>query len=347
MHTTRSPIPTSILTLRSRNRLTILKYAPRVWSQLAELFPDRHASRPTCIAITPDLRESSSLCPAASTPGPEQAKATAAGHGQPAAGQGLTTAGQGQAAAGQGHAAGVKLPGADLFCFADTMHMVDAAHRHMRPGGLLLVLWTDPDLSDSFVLGMEEALEGAMPGYCRYDCQRDPAIWAPRLQLGGLFRLIDYSALPHTLSLPASALLDSLDSRAALRSALGSSGRRGFHARMQRLVDAHFGAGAAPGVAGEAFAVQAALGQAARDAPKDQWLTGRGVRSGGPSADGQAAANSPPHQQMVQLSLHTKAYLLARAAAVVPPVQGDSWAPRGQLEPERVCLFCGRPMAPD
>ncbi len=61
----------------------------------------------------------------------------------------------------------------------------------------------------------------------------------------------------------------------------------------------------------------------------------------------QAAANSPPHQQMVQLSLHTKAYLLARAAAVVPPVQGDSWAPRGQLEPERVCLFCGRPMAPD
>ncbi len=136
-----------------------LKYAPRVWSQLAELFPDRHASRPTCIAITPDLRESSSLCPAASTPGrelqaagfqvtslllhrplpaphgqgpggvpgqrpcclqlaAEQAKATAAGHGQPAAGQGLTTAGQGQAAAGQGHAAGVKLPGADLFCFA-------------------------------------------------------------------------------------------------------------------------------------------------------------------------------------------------------------------------------------
>lgn len=39
-----------------------------------------------------------------------------------------------------------------------------AAHRHLRPQGLLLVLWTDLDLSDSFALGLEEALEGTMPG---------------------------------------------------------------------------------------------------------------------------------------------------------------------------------------
>lgn len=39
-----------------------------------------------------------------------------------------------------------------------------AAHRHLRPLGLLLVLWTDLDLSDGFVLGLEEALEAAMPG---------------------------------------------------------------------------------------------------------------------------------------------------------------------------------------
>lgn len=73
----------------------------------------------------------------------------------------------------------------------------------------------------------------------------------PPPRAGGLFRLIDYSALPHSLSLPAPALLDSLDSRAALRSALGAGGRRSFHARMRRLVDACFGAGAAANPASE------------------------------------------------------------------------------------------------
>lgn len=328
-----------------------LKYAPRVWGQVAELFPDRHASPPICIAITPDLSESTSLCPATATPGHELQAAgfqvtslllhrpTTAAHGQQCGGvpekrqcclqvaaeqATAAAAGQGQAPSGQGQAARAKLPGADLFCFADTMHMVDvrralqAAHRHLRPLGLLLVLWTDLDLSDGFVLGLEEALEAAMPGYCRYDCQRDPAIWVPRLQLGGLFRLIDYSALPHSLSLPASAFLDSLDSRAALRSALGTAGRRGFHARMQRLVGAHFRTGAAHSPAAEAAAVEAGT-----------------------------TARIPSQQQMVHLSLHTKAYLLARAAAVVPPVLGGSQAPRGQLEPERVCLFCGSPVALD
>lgn len=61
----------------------------------------------------------------------------------------------------------------------------------------------------------------------------------------------------------------------------------------------------------------------------------------------QTTARIPSQQQMVHLSLHTKAYLLARAAAVVPPVLGGSQAPRGQLEPERVCLFCGSPVALD
>lgn len=39
-----------------------------------------------------------------------------------------------------------------------------AAHRHLRHNGLLLVLFTDRDLSSPFVLELEELLEGAVPG---------------------------------------------------------------------------------------------------------------------------------------------------------------------------------------
>ena len=39
-----------------------------------------------------------------------------------------------------------------------------AAHRHLKPRGLLVVLWTDRDLASSFVLELEELLEGAVPG---------------------------------------------------------------------------------------------------------------------------------------------------------------------------------------
>ncbi|KAL4430920.1 hypothetical protein ABPG75_006176 [Micractinium tetrahymenae] len=348
-----------------------LKYAPRVWSQVAELFPDRHASPPACIAITPDLSETSGLCPAITTPGRELQAAgfrvtslllrrpMPAAHGQQCGGVpaprpcclqvASDQAAAEAAAAGTGQAAAGKLSGADLFCFADTMHMVDvrralqAAHRHLRPHGLLLVLWTDLDLSDGFVLGLEELLEGAMPGYCRYDCQRDPAIWAPRLQLGGLFRLIDYSALPHSLSLPASTLLDSLDSRAALRSALATSGRRGFHARLQRLVDAHFG----PQATAEASTAAEAAGRQGSGAEEGgEHSTGSSSSRSSSDSHGQVPPHSPAQQKIVELSLHTKAYLLARAAAVVPPALRGGQAARGLLEPERYCIFCGNPVAP-
>lgn len=149
-----------------------LKYAPRVWGQVAELFPDRHASPPICIAITPDLSESTSLCPATATPGHELQAAgfqvtslllhrpTTAAHGQQCGGvpekrqcclqvaaeqATAAAAGQGQAPSGQGQAARAKLPGADLFCFADTMHMVDVRRalqaRHLAPSSAASFLW--------------------------------------------------------------------------------------------------------------------------------------------------------------------------------------------------------------
>lgn len=48
--------------------------------------------------------------------------------------------------------------------------------------------------------------------------------------------------------------MDSLDSRAALRSSLGSSGRRSFHHRLQRLVDKHVGQGNVQAGAGQSGA---------------------------------------------------------------------------------------------
>lgn len=121
------------------------------------------------------------------------------------------------------------------------------------------------------------------PAYFRYENQHDAADWVSRLQIGaprpacgrllpaalqlpapssqlswpapphlpsppagGLFRLIDYAAFPHSVRLPASALLDGLDQRAALHAALGSSRRRAFHARLLCLLHRHFGAEAPP-----------------------------------------------------------------------------------------------------
>jgi len=42
--------------------------------------------------------------------------------------------------------------------------LAQAAHRHLRHNGLLLVLFTDRSLSSPFVLELEELLEGAVPG---------------------------------------------------------------------------------------------------------------------------------------------------------------------------------------
>lgn len=39
-----------------------------------------------------------------------------------------------------------------------------AAHRHLKPGGILAALWTDRDLSSTFVMELEELLERAVPG---------------------------------------------------------------------------------------------------------------------------------------------------------------------------------------
>lgn len=244
----------------------------------------------------------------------------------------------------------------------------------------------------------ENSAQPCPAGYCRYDCQRDPAIWVPRLQLGeaflgrtptinrgnksshsvrlrqptatlscdpppaqlpipagplrrsctqahpapptppplcagGLFRLIDYSALPHSLSLPASAFLDSLDSRAALRSALGTAGRRGFHARMQRLVGAHFRTGAAHSPAAEAAAVEAGVRGGRAAAREEKWLSGCGGGNSGHTAGGQmghtaclgAACSSVHHAHR----RHSSKWLRA-SAAVCQPV--------GTLPPSRACV---------
>lgn len=61
-----------------------------------------------------------------------------------------------------------------------------------------------------------------------------------RLHIGGLFKLIDWSILPHSVSMRPAALLDTLTSNASLHSALGSSRRRAFHARLERLTARHF-----------------------------------------------------------------------------------------------------------
>lgn len=41
-----------------------------------------------------------------------------------------------------------------------------AAHRHVRPLGLLAVLWTDRQLSSPLCLDLEELLEAHLPGGC-------------------------------------------------------------------------------------------------------------------------------------------------------------------------------------
>lgn len=136
---------------------------------------------------------------------------------------------------------------ADVVVFADTLHHADvlralqAAHRHLRHDGILCVVWTDRDLASRFVLEFEELLESFVQGYCRYDCQRDPADWIHRLQLGGLFHLIDFASIPVTEALRPAALLDSFASKAALHSTLGSTWRHSFHGRLRQLIAHHFG----------------------------------------------------------------------------------------------------------
>ncbi|KAI7841617.1 hypothetical protein COHA_004787 [Chlorella ohadii] len=200
------------------------------------------------------------------------------------------------------------LQGADVFCFAGSLHLVDthaalqAAHRHLRHNGLLLVLFTDRSLSSPFVLELEELLEGAVPG--------------------GLFRLLDFAAFPHTLALPARRLMDSLTSQSALHAALGSSRRRAFHAELQRLVDAHF----VPQQAQQAqqLAAVGGSGAAVQVAPSADTVQGR---------------------QWVELPLLTKAYLLAKSAGPAPSHQcgcSSARAAAAPFAPEHHCLFCGR-----
>lgn len=70
---------------------------------------------------------------------------------------------------------------------------------------------------------------------------------SPLPQLGGHFRMIDFSLFHHSIAIPSySALLDSLNARGALHATLGSSGRRAFHAGLRRLVDQHSGTGDGP-----------------------------------------------------------------------------------------------------
>lgn len=76
-------------------------------------------------------------------------------------------------------------------------------------------------------------------GWCRYDGQRDPQEWLHRLQAGGLFRLIDFAAFPHSSKLHSRELMDALSAAGALRAAHGSSRRRPFHAGLQQLLDRH------------------------------------------------------------------------------------------------------------
>lgn len=112
---------------------------------------------------------------------------------------------------------------------------------------------------------------------------------------GGLFRLIDYSCQPHTLTIRPAALLDLLASKAALHAALGSTRRRSFHDHLQRLIERHYG----------------------------------------------------PQRDLIELPLHTKAYLLAKLphAPAASPARGRLLqAGAGALEAERVCLFCGSPV---
>ncbi|PSC75066.1 methyltransferase isoform B [Micractinium conductrix] len=252
---------------------------------------------------------------AAGTAAAAGAAAAAAG----AAGQHPAPQQTGSAHPGAAPAADRPWNAADAMVFADCMHLMDtrralqAAHRHLRHRGLLLVQWTNLDLSSELVQQLEEVLEEAVPGYIRYDCQHDPSVWAPRLQMGGLFRLIDFMSAPHSLSLPPAALMDALDQRGPLRSRHGSSSRRSFHHRLQHLIDTH-------------------CTEMAAVAPA--------------SASSQAC-----QRRRILLPLHTKAYLLARspgppggAAAVVSP---SGQRARGALEPEKACLFCGAPVTVD
>ena len=89
-----------------------------------------------------------------------------------------------------------------------------------------------------------------------------------------------------------------------------------------------------------------ALGSSRRRAFHAQ-LQGLVERHFGPPPE--AAAGGQQRQQ-VELPLHTKAYILAKATGVVPASLlgrsgGSSLAAAAPLAPEKLCLFCGSPVS--
>ncbi len=188
------------------------------------------------------------------------------------------------------------------------------------------------------------------------------------LLAGGLFRLLDFAALPHTLALPARRLMDSLTSQSALHAALGSSRRRAFHAELQRLVDAHF----VPQQAQQAQQLAAVGGSGAAVQVRGSNL--RSSLSGNPTPAAAALSDlwfisltpsAPPQlrrlqvapsadtvqgRQWVELPLLTKAYLLAKSAGPAPSHQcgcGSARVAAAPFAPEHHCLFCGRTINED
>lgn len=77
------------------------------------------------------------------------------------------------------------------------------------------------DLKNGFVDALEGLIERHIPGYCRAERQHSAALWAPRLQAGGLFRLAESFQLSNPLALKNLATLsDILNSQSYVRGTL-------------------------------------------------------------------------------------------------------------------------------
>lgn len=144
-------------------------------------------------------------------------------------------------------ATGIADTAIDLVVCAQSFHWFNPPYalaeigRILKPGGLLLLVWNNRDLSRSrFVMDFEALVAQFNPSYRREYRQQD---WAGKIATAGGFSLAEHRQYQHDWSMSADDFVGFTRSVSYIRNVLSRENRPLFERALRELIATHFGNG--------------------------------------------------------------------------------------------------------
>jgi len=108
--------------------------------------------------------------------------------------------------------------------------------RVLPPGGLLLLVWNNRDVSDPFVAEFEQLVTRFNPKYC---CEYRQQDWAGKIAATGLFTPVETVRYRSLWTMPTSAFVGFTRSASYIRNVLSASDRAAFERALDEILARH------------------------------------------------------------------------------------------------------------